>query len=1530
MFGNHFAQKQINGSSLPLAGQRTVNETKRILPWTPNIAKTYSRRLLLSYYSAALIAISPSSTALAQSACTSASLPVTHSYVEKPCVIQSGGAPSCVDTPGSNFGTLAALEQDVGAQSLAVITSYAPGCGAYLEGFINGGGGQITASIEYSVRSVNGVSCSTLTSTPFGGNNVWGLFSTTNLCPSGYTYNSPSNNCPLTDSALLLCGSGGAPGNGGSSMVAPTKTDGACDTCAVGDPITVSTGNVYVKQVDYALVTLGDLVYIRHYNSDPNVSQGRLGTNWRDSFDRQVVLSTDLPTGSGYSGPTIALVYRPDGRVVTFNVSGSSPVPTDPDTVETLSQPNSATWVFATSDDVIETYNVVASVRSGGPVNYGQLATIQSRGGLIQTLTYNNTTQNLTSVVDVFGHSLSFTYDASNRVVTMTDLAGNVFNYGYNTNGYLSDVYFPGPAPGSTSGAPHRQYQYETLLSKQFLHDILDESGNQNSTWAYDSSGRAITSSIGSFQETHAVSYAGSAGTGSTVTDGAGGSSVYAFAVINGVPKYTNIVAQGTMTQSAAYDANGRPTSITDRNGITTTSSSNFRGLEVTRTEAAGTASARTITTTWHSTFHLPLQISTYAGGTATGSPIQNIFFMYDSNGNLTSKTIADPLLGTTRTWTYTADVLGHRITATGPRTDLLDETQYSYYNCTTGYQCGQIATVTNSIGQATTFNTYNADGLPLTITDPNGTVTTLAYDNQQHVVSKTLGSETTALSYYPTGLVNRVTIPDGSWLTYSYDTEQRLIQLTDGLGNKLTYTLSAMGDRTTESAYDSASHLNRTLTRTFDALQRMSAQYGAADTSAVETVLGYDGNDNLTSASAPLSRITTSTYDAFNRLASVTNPASGLSQYQYNALDLPTSVTDPKGYATTYQYDALGDLLQLSSPDTGATTSVYDSGGNLNGSTNAASSATTYTHDALNRVTTSSYAGNSPTQTIAYSYDVGPHGLGRLTGASDANQTTSWAYDSLGRVNAKTQLVSGVSESAAYSTTSADLTQIQTPSGQVLTYSYTNGQVSSITVNGTLLLSAVAYEPFGPVKSWTWGNATTETHSHTTDGNPYQYGAVEIVTLAYDNASRITGAADSSLASRTWTYGYDALDRLTTASKSGMSLGWSYDADSNRLTQTGSAETYAYSSSNNQGSTVAGAITRTYSYDLAGNTTSTGLSTFTYNNRGRISSSTTGGSSTTYVYNAAGQRIAKLGSAPEIYFYDEAGHLLGEYTNSGALIQETVWLGDTPVATIQPLGGTTAIYYVHADQLNAPRIITRPSDNQAVWRWDTDPFGALAANSNPNGLGVFTYNLRFPGQYLDAETGLSYNYFRDYDSGTGRYLESDPMGLAAGVNTYGYVGGNPVSFFDSLGWARMTFGQVSQAVQANNFSGLSNEFIICQIWKESAFNPTGSNQKSSAIGLMSMTTGAVADVARNVASQNNATYAQMTDPAKNVGAASAYLGLRIRRAEGNVAKGTNGFGTGPGYIDNLYTCESCLKNVNSASKAACADPKKCLNKIHK
>ncbi len=447
------------------------------------------------------------------------------------------------------------------------------------------------------------------------------------------------------------------------------------------------------------------------------------------------------------------------------------------------------------------------------------------------------------------------------------------------------------------------------------------------------------------------------------------------------------------------------------------------------------------------------------------------------------------------------------------------------------------------------------------------------------------------------------------------------------------------------------------------------------------------------------------------------------------------------------------------------------------------------------------------------FGYDnpaIGANGIGRLTSASDANHSLSWTYDDLGRINGKGQTAAGITKSVGYAYNSGDLVSLVTPSGQKIVYAYTNHQITSITVNSTSLLSGVTYFPYGAASAWTWSNGTGVARTYDQDGKISTITtAADTLNFGYDNAFRITGITDTGASANSWSLPtYDLSDRLESASKTGTSYGFTYDANGNRLTQTGTtAITLTPATASNELTTTTGGLVRTYSYDASGDTKSYGTLTLTFNDRGRMSVAINGTTSTTYIYNALGQLIEKtVGSTKTLLVYDETGHLLGEYTSTGALIQETVWMGDVPVATLRPNGSTgcttttVCVFYVHTDQLNAPRKNTN-STNALVWRWDTDPFGTATPNQNPTGVGTFVYNLRFPGQYYQAETGLNYNYFRDYDPQTGRYIESDPIGLAGrSYSTYAYVEGNPISNVDPTGLLCFNFNQFANDIEQNRF----------------------------------------------------------------------------------------------------------------------------------
>ena len=347
------------------------------------------------------------------------------------------------------------------------------------------------------------------------------------------------------------------------------------------------------------------------------------------------------------------------------------------------------------------------------------------------------------------------------------------------------------------------------------------------------------------------------------------------------------------------------------------------------------------------------------------------------------------------------------------------------------------------------------------------------------------------------------------------------------------------------------------------------------------------------------------------------------------------------------------------------------------------------------------------------------------------------------------------------------------------------------MSTGGNTLLEQIVYLPFGPVSSWVWGNGGSYGRSYDPDGRvsaisivgTTQVPGTRTITPDYDTASRITQIADTSETAKD--YGYDTLDRLISYSATPTTHSYSYDANGNRLNLTtdggSSAYTYATTPASNRLLSVSGLVTRTNTQDTNGSLTADGVNSYTYDARGRMAGVTTGGLTTSYGVNGLGQRVSKAGSGVQpsgavVYTYDEAGHLIGEYDGvTGATEQETVWLGDLPVAVLTGDLTSPAVYNVHPDHLSAPKVITDQIGN-VVWNWDHDPFG----NGQPTG--TLSYNLRFPGQYYDVETGLNYNMNRDYDPVLGRYVQSDPIGLEGGINTYGYVGQNPLSYTDPEG----------------------------------------------------------------------------------------------------------------------------------------------------
>ena len=764
------------------------------------------------------------------------------------------------------------------------------------------------------------------------------------------------------------------------------------------------------------------------------------------------------------------------------------------------------------------------------------------------------------------------------------------------------------------------------------------------------------------------------------------------------------------------------------------------------------------------------------------------------------------------QTWARTYNPQGLVATIDGPRTDVSDITQYQYDTQ------GHLSTVTDALGHVTTYGNYDSYSNPLQIIDANGVVTTLTYTPQEWPLTITRDSSgtpsTTTLTYDAAGDLTQTQDADGVTLIYTYDSARRLTDITDGAGNRIHYTLDAAGNRTQEQTFDPSNTLTHTVSRTFNNLSQLLTVVDALN----RTVLTYSYPDGYDAAGHPKHSADaagtqrTLGYDALDRLVSTIDNANGTdtatqntqTTSSYDSSDNLTSVVDPSSLTTSYTYDGLGHRTGLQSPDTGASADTYDAAGNQLTHTDAKGITRTMGYDALNRLISTTFADS--TLNITYAYDesnsvtgcTNSAPIGRLTRIVENAVTTAYCYDARGEVIQKRQVTSAATDVTSYTYSLAGRLRQQTnPDGTSILDTYNAlGQLSGVQVtpvggSASVVVSNISYLPFGPISGYTLGNGQTVTRTYDAT-----YALTDLTSpaltlhFARDPLGRITAEGNAPGASpATETYHYDALSRLGEVDDANGSLiqSYTYNQTGDRLTKNGNAlatGNYGYTTGTHQINSIGSSARAS---DANGNTT--GISSagqafgYGYNGRNRLTVVQVAGSTVgTYSYNALGQRIGKAATLPNAitqrFVYNEQGSLIGEY---GTNTRDYVWMGDTPVAVIDVAGSTSTINYVTADQLGTPRAVSDSSGATIwSWAWVGNPYGELS----PTSTAGYTLNLRYPGQYYDNESGLMDNINRSYDPATGRYIQSDPIGLAGGISTYAYVGDQPLSNVDPQGLA--------------------------------------------------------------------------------------------------------------------------------------------------
>ena len=1007
----------------------------------------------------------------------------------------------------------------------------------------------------------------------------------------------------------------------------------------------------------------------------------------------------------------------------------------------------------------------IDDVQIGGAGGYllqrkdGTVITFDSTGAPTQIVdrngnaaTYGYSGGNLSTIATSNGHSLQLTTDSGGLVTGIADASSRSFAFSYDASGNLASIT---DAEGGTWS-----FSYD---ADHNLTGKTDPIG-QVTQYSYDDQDRLI-SATDAEAKINTITYAGASDT--TIADPAGNVTQFTF---NGNLNVTKkIDAEGNTTEYG-WDADMNKTSIRDSSGEISYGYDGSGNL-LSKTDQAGN--------TW-----------TYT---------------YDSYGNVLTK--ADPDGGIT---TNLYDDKGNLISTTGPSGTAV---QYEYD------EYGRVTSAKDAGGRTTTY-AYDDSGNLVSITDPAGFTTTMAYDTAGNMISRTdANGATTSYEYDSLNRLIKVTDPAGNVTSYTYDKNGnrsgmtdangnitlfeynqrgKVVKMTDALGNVTGYgyayggcsSCGSNGGDLLASVTDPNGH---TVLYEYDSLGR---RIKAIDQTGKSTFFTYDAKGNLLTRTDANGHVSAFTYDGLSRPVEMIDPMQGKATLSYDARGLTTTVSDANGNSTLYEYDATGRLVRVISPDAGTTSYAYGADGSLTTKTDANGTVISFSYDEAGRLAAVQFPDSA--ENVAYAYDTCVNGKGRLCSMTDPAGTTAYAYDKLGRIASETKTALGVTYATSYEYDKVgNLKSIVYPGGRKVGYTYNKlnkpDAVHAQLKSTETLATGFAYDPAGNLTSLTLGNGLIQSWSYDAANRVAGISAPGILSLdyTYDSAGNITSIVDKLKSDFSKTYTYDALDRLTGAAGYWGTLAWSYDANGNRLSQTG-AESYAYSYTANRLEGVTGGQTMVYRHDNGGNIINDGVRDFAYNQNNRLIKALESGKILgEYTYNGSGQRIIKkTGPAASnsasgqntVYHYDLTGKLIEETAGDGKLFVDYVYVGAAPLAMVRKQANGEETFYYHNDHLATPKVMTDKL-KKVVWNIEFDPFGNEAADQGrQNSIRNVENNLRFAGQYFDAETGLSYNGQRTYDSGLGRYLEADPLGLGGGSNPYLYVKANPVVFTDRTG----------------------------------------------------------------------------------------------------------------------------------------------------
>lgn len=1088
------------------------------------------------------------------------------------------------------------------------------------------------------------------------------------------------------------------------------------------------------------------------------------------------------------------------------------------------------------------TYRIVSSIaRDGTTVNYAYY--YQERCSSV-TITHAPSGQNFTvnrSKVPDRSYCFVNSVQTSSGAVTYawSKTANPTLNTVTYPDGTTKKYTYQAAPAGASEGSKHR------------VTSVVDGEGQEIARYGYDAKGRPNYSRSGSETEPLqpiSVDYGTTSITPSspngatatrTVTDGDNIARVFKFKKIAGVPRLAGISAPcgwcAAPYKNIEYDQikydeedpdiilsriTGLVSKVEDFAGTVTLyerdpSDPLRRVIKTTTTGADG--KKKTVETQWHPTFNLPTLVTTTENGKSYSSKTT-----YDDKGrpkqtitsqNKTGLSVGNHVVYQEINISYTDHANGQTklMRIDGPRTDIADVAELEYD------AAGQLIRATNTLGQSAYYANF-VNGRPQKMTLVDGRVATVEYDWAGRVKKASIDGMVQNVSYYKNGLVYQESDPLDATkqVTYTYDAAYRL-RAVSGLTGSSSYRKLSY-DNMGRKVVDRIASTNSDFYPDIEASRSLMANrsYSLGGRSSVTQVDGLPGNTQTflddvyraTQSRDALGRTAQVGYDGLGRVYAAAG--RGASNFRNHGVDDNTATSvwynnasfthDAGTLVYKYVTDVLGGTRETLHPDQGYGAASLDNAGNVTGTASGTDGPRWgMAHDAGGRLKWAGVYDTNGQQKgyVQFNYDANPNGAAPAPIGLLAGVTGTWGTERNYR-NAKMQVeryeeirADGQTFNQYYTyLNSGHRASITYPSGRVVKYetdAFGRPAAMTTTAPGTTgnasVLKNIAYEPWGMLRSYAHANGKAVDYSRDHGGRIRSYhDGSQAVAVNYANDNRVASLSVGTTKLAQYTYNATT-GRLTTAQGgfSGGTRAITYEHDNldglKKITDPVWGTSSFTQASN--GSRLTQGPSGAYSYKKSGRVTSDGLHTLTYDDRGFLLSA----AGTTYAYNNQGQRVKKTRADGTYvrYVYDDAGRLIGEHDGAG-WTREYVWLSNVPVMMIVPARGSTPEqrYAIHTDFSATPVSLT-DANGAVVWKWVRDPYG----RDQPTGSVEF--NFRLPGQYYDRETGYHYNGARYYDPRSGRYLQPDPMGEAAGAHAYAYTHSDPVNMTDPTGLFSLT-----------------------------------------------------------------------------------------------------------------------------------------------